>query len=187
MANGNSYDYLLTDAGGTVQKDAGSLTFTDSTVQPFAPGVLGAMQLLGPYTVAYNTASLAAGVAFGFTPAIGDIFTPIVVVTTAFNGTTPLLDIGYTGDTNGYYYAASDSNAALDVSATLATTAFDVAAAVTLNSSAPAVSVSSWARASAADALLVWCSQDGTKGGTAIGGTAGSADLYILHATPTAF
>lgn len=187
MANGNSYDYQLTNPEGTLVKDSGSLTFTDSAVQPFAPGVLGAVQVKGPFAIAFDTASLNAGVAIGYTPAIGDLFQIIVVVSTAFDGTTPLLDVGFTGDTNGFFYEASGAKTAMSVASPLSLTAFDVSGSVTLDGTTPVVSTPAWAKATAADALLVWVSQDGTKGGTAIGGTTGAASLYVLAATPTAF
>lgn len=187
MAVGNQFAASISDIDNQQTRLEGNITFNDSAAQPFYPGVTGALTMRGPYAVAFDTASLNAGVAIGYTPAIGDVFTVITVTTTAFNGTTPLLDVGFTGDTNGFYYEASGENAALDVSAILSTTAFDVANNSTLNATTPIASLPAWAYAKAADALLVWVSQDGTKGGTAIGGTAGAANLYILQATPLAF
>jgi hypothetical protein len=153
----------------------------DGTVSGGPAASVGGVTLYGPYALAYNTASLNDGVAVGYTPAIGDVFQVITIVTTAFNGTTPLVDYGYTGDTTGIIYA--QTAAALDVSATaLALTAYTVETVVDSSTS-----YSAWSVATAADGLLVWLSQNGQKGGTAPGGSAGAAKVYVLAATPVAF
>jgi hypothetical protein len=153
----------------------------DKTLSAAPIATTGGVTLYGPYALAYNTASLNDGVAVGYTPAIGDVFQVITIVTTAFNGTTPLVDYGYTGDTTGIIYA--QTAAALDVSATaLALTAYTVETVVDSSTS-----YSAWSVATAADGLLVWLSQNGQKGGTAPGGSAGAAKVYVLAATPVAF
>ena len=177
-----TYPADLLDDDGTIRV-SGQLDFTDATDEP----AYGGVRIYGPKAVAFDDTGLATGIAIGYTPAIGDLFSPVVVVTAAFDGTTPLLDIGFTGDTNGFFFAASGDKTALDVSDLDALTAFNVSGSVTLDGTTPVVSTPAWAKATAADALLYWCSQDGTKGGTAIGGTAGAASLYIVAATPRAF
>ena len=153
----------------------------DGTLSSSPIASVGGVTVRGPYAVAFDTAGLNAGVATGYVPAIGDVFQVVVVTTTAFDGTTPLLDVGYTGDTTGIYHA--QTGAALAVSAAaLALTAYTVETVVDSSTS-----YSAWSVATAADGLLVWLSQDGAKGGTAPGGSAGAASLYVVAATPLAF
>jgi hypothetical protein len=181
MAAGNTYAASFADSGGQQTRLEGNLTFDNSSIQPFYPGVAGPLPMDGPYALAYDTTSLNDGVAVGYTPAIGDVFQVITITTTAFNGTTPLVDYGYTADTTGIIFA--QTGAALDVSATaLALTAYTVETVVDSSTS-----YSAWSVATAADGLLVWLSQNGQKGGTAPGGSAGAAKVYVLATTPVAF
>jgi hypothetical protein len=181
MSTGNTYDASFSDQYNKQTRLEGVLTFKDGTVQPSYPGTPGTLTLYGPYALAYNTASLNDGVAIGYTPAIGDVFQVITITTTAFNGTTPLVDYGFTGDTTGIIFA--QTGAGLDVSATaLALTAYTVETVVDSSTS-----YSAWSIATAADGLLVWLSQNGQKGGTAPGGSAGAAKVFVLAGTPLAF
>jgi hypothetical protein len=137
--------------------------------------VPGANILRGPFAINYNTADLAAGIDF-YTPTPGDVLVSAAVITnTAFDGTTPTLDIG-----------CDVSNGDVGV--------LDKAGGPTDLSSAPLVAgnqnVAVWYPLNAVFAddspLQVWASQDGTKDGTAIGGTEGVASLWITTATPVA-
>lgn len=189
MANGNTYPCEISTPDGSIARITGDIIFTDSTNQPQGVGVAGSQVVHGPYALAFGASTaLAAGVAFGYTPAVGDLFCPIIVTTTAWNGTTPHVDVGFTGDTDGYFYNVSGKKTAgLALNVALNLTAFNNSANVTIDGTTPLISVPAWAYATAADALLVWVSQEGTLGGTAVAGSAGASKLYIISVTPVGF
>jgi len=153
---------------------------------------------LRSYAFTYQTAGLASGVSF-YTPAVGDIIYDIgVVITTAFNGTTPKLDVGtFNGGNNGLFdelaaapidgtkvYADVTNNAGL-ASANAPLWLFN--AVGSHGAAGTAAYNSSMLRVSAANPLLLVASQSGAKGGTAITSTAGAGSVLVLTATPLAF
>ncbi len=149
----------------------------------------GAPVVRGPFSFAYNTPNLNDGVPF-YTPTINDILlNGWIEVTTAFNGTTPFPDIGTFVDTTGGLINGSfDLSAADDEH--LGTGLLTGPAAG--NKSSPLISLNSEdhrfvpLRVTAANPLKIVVSQDGLAGGTAVGGTTGAADIYIVTATPIA-
>lgn len=169
------YPADLIDANG--QTRAGNMiTFPNGLVTPNA--------ILGPFTFAFNAAALTAGVAL-FTPPVGMVIYDVgISVPVAFNGTTPLADIGtFNGGNAGLFQELN--SAAVDL-----TTAD---AAVADNAGIAQVAADGWLSAlngtvglvvTAANPLLLVVSQDGTKGGTATGATAGSLNVYIVAASP---
>lgn len=169
----------------------------------------GAAIVRGPFTFAYNTANINTGVVF-YTPTVGDVLLNAwIEVTAAFNGTTPLADIGLfatAGDAgwfgNAFLGAVSVANAdvdALDPSggpailsqASATTTASDVTdAGIQVVGHFGGVAWSSLQRILpgrfvSASPLKVVVSQDGTRGGAAVGGSAGAGRVYLVTATPT--
>jgi len=155
----------------------------------------GASRVLGPFPFAYDDAGLNDGIAF-YTPTVGDVlFDAWISVTTAFDGTTPLADIGAFGsDVYGWYLNITNSGAPVDL--TRANSVTDADLEVLLNASIrfggnlTAVSYPSWgvpgtSRFTSAKPLKIVVSQDGYKGGAAVGGTAGAGAVYLVVATPS--
>lgn len=153
----------------------------------------GAAIVRGPFEFAFDDAGLEDGLAF-YTPTVGDVLLDAwIEVDTLFDGTNPLADIGTgVGSTTGLFGEAgsrpdlsgadSDGSAGEGVLVNLNTN-FPLSVAAVLNAStyrlAPAKFIS-------ANPLKVWVSQNGQIGGTAIGGAAGSARVFIVTATPLA-
>lgn len=147
------------------------------------------------YSFDYTTSGLAAGVTV-HTPAVGDLILDIgVVITTAFNGTTPKLDIGtFNGGNVGLFgevggaavdgtklYADVTDNAGLGI----ANSHLWLSSAVIAANSAGIASLPSWQLyCSAANPILLVASQNGQKGGTAITSTAGAATVVIAAVSP---
>lgn len=145
----------------------------------------------GPYSFTYATAGLSAGVAI-YTPTIGDILLDAwLELDTLFDGTTPRFDMSqYTGSDApaglwGDLYqpiplAAGDADTINHGGGPLQGNTNVVALAVTPNGRmAPA-------RFTTADPLLIVCSQDGMRNGTAIDSAQGAARVYLVTATPVA-
>src|SRR5512146_201439 len=89
MSLGSSYSARFEDALDNITRLQGTLTFLDSTAQP-----VSSQTTTRSFAFTFQTAGLAAGVAV-YTPAIGDVIYDVgIAVTTAFDGTTPKLDIG---------------------------------------------------------------------------------------------
>lgn len=155
-------------------------------------------QHLRAFPFAYNTAGLAAGVTI-YTPAVGDVIYDIgIAVTTAFNGTTPLLDVGtFNGGNVGLFgelaagavdgtkvYSAVTDNAGL----TTPNSAMWLQAAVGSHGAAgTAAYVSTPIIVTTANPLLLVLSQNGQKGGTAPGGSAGAGTVYVFTGQPLPF
>lgn len=153
------------------------------------PGVL---VVRGPFAFAYNTAGLAAGVAF-YTPTIGDILHDVwVEIDTAWNGTTPKCDVGtFVGRTSGLF---SFAGGVIDMTAADGDhggTGLLVGTGAAPNGEAagsgfagirgvPALVV-------AANPLKVAVSEDGTAGGTDPGASQGAGKTYVVTSTPTPF
>lgn len=172
------------DGSGRVE---GFIDFTDPTSTPAL--------LRGPFPFSFATASLTAGVHI-FTPNIGDVIYDVgIEIVTAFNGTTPLGDVGtFSGGNDGLF--AIQAGVALDL------TAAD--AAVTDNAGLSSPQTPSWLQAAvgsvgaaagaaylptplyvtAANPILLVISETGAKGGTATGATAGAGNVYVLTSTP---
>lgn len=136
---------------------------------------------------AYNTADLNNGLTI-FTPAVDDILLDVwVEVTTAFNGTTPKWDVGtFVGgnagildDTTGLAIgdlvpdSEGSSNAGLLNNGSGSNYALSNVSGVTGVRGVPA-------RFTATNPFKIVVSQNGAKGGTAIGGSTGAATVYAL-------
>lgn len=182
------YPTYIEDSGGGVRIE-GYTEFPTSSATP---------QTLRSFAFTYQTAGLAAGVTI-YTPQVGDVIYDIgICVTTAFNGTTPLLDVGtFNGGNVGLFgelaagavdgskvYAGVTDNAGL----TTPNTAMWLQAAVGSHGAAgTAAYVSTPIIVTAANPILLVGSQSGQKGGTAIGGTAGAGTVFVLTGTPLSF
>lgn len=182
MANA-TYAATFTDQSGQTRLD-GTLNFTAPTVKaPVGYRVF-------PFTFA--TAGLASGVTI-WTPTVGDFILDIgVVITTAFDGTTPKIDVGtFNGGNVGVFaeiggaavdgtkvYADVTDNAGLAV----ANSHLWLSSAVIAANSAGIASLPSWQlNVSAANPVLLVASQNGQKGGTAITSTHGVASVVIVQ------
>lgn len=179
------YDAAIQTSGGIMQE--GTLAFLDSSP----------LQILS-YPFTYQTAGLASGATI-YTPAVGDVIYDIgVVITTAFNGTTPKLDVGtFNGGNNGLFdelatapvdgtkvYADVTNNAGLGTP----NSALWLSTAIVQGNSASLSSLkSNEIRVSAANPLLLVASQSGAKGGTAITSTQGAGAVLVITGTPLSF
>ena len=171
----------------------------------------GAAVVRGPFSFAYDTPNLNAGVAF-YTPTVGDILLDAwVEVTTAWDGTTPLGDVGaFNPDAYGWF---ANCAGPLDMTKADSTVIGGLDGNVDLmqlsglndlgsvpyvnqvSGAGPSLEVISPpdgfrycpARFTSANPLKVVVSQDGTAGGTAPGASQGAAKIYIVTATPVAF
>jgi hypothetical protein len=175
------------DGSGRVE---GFLDFTDPTNTPAF--------LRGPFPFTFATAGLTAGVAI-YTPNVGDVIYDIgVEIATAFDGTTPLADVGtFSGGNNGLF----DELAGTTVDLTAAD------AAVTDNAGLSHATNQSWLQAAigsvgaaagsaylpgalyvtVANPILLVISQTGAKGGAATGATVGVGAVYVLTSQPVRF
>ncbi len=193
---------ITVEDGSTTVTPATTIDFTaGATVTDLGGGVAGVaisgggsagVVAHGPFTIAHNTAGLAAGIPT-FTPAAGDLLLDaFFVIDTAFDGTTPSADFG--ANASGGIFNNFATTVLLDDTAdapfagliyttspkhSLRDTVIDNAAAGGTDMAYRAT----WLFETAAP-LLVWASQNGTQGGTAINSTVGSARLYIITATP---
>jgi len=171
-------------------------TATSATTATWQAGGGGSQTVVrGPLSFAFNTAGLANGVTV-YTPTVNDLLLDAwIEIDTAFDGTTPKGDIGtFVGTTSGLFASVSAlvdiSHADVETAGTGVRVNLVTSAAMSLVM-APLVFGSAArpapARFTATNPLLLVVSQDGTKGGAAIGGTAGAGRLYIVTATPVAF
>jgi hypothetical protein len=193
---GNPYSVQVADAASGAVHLAGNLTFTDPANQP------GSVRLVGPYSFAFDTPGLLAAVTV-LTPAAGDVLLDAWIdVTTGFNGTTPKADIGSLDNTsspglwgimigapiplatagaavtsNSHLWAYAANGVVLNPSLSSAQASVVVAAAGTSGGTIPY-------RFLDATPLKLVVSTNGRKSGSAIGGSAGAAALYLLVATP---
>lgn len=145
------------------------------------------------FAFAFDDAGLEDGLTV-FTPSVGNgtvfLLDAAVIVDEGFDGTTPKLDIGTgVGSSNGLYHrfygvveadrGDSEQNGA---GIQLAT----AGAPLQLSASAAAdEGRSGFLPFTALNPLKLWVSQDGTIGGTAVGGTAGAGRLVFAIVTPT--
>ncbi len=158
----------------------------------------GAARVLGPFPFAFDTAGINNGHTI-WTPAVGDILLDAwISVVTAFDGSTPMGDIGTFTGGQSYGWLASN-NAAADLTYADGNSG-GIDKAILAQSGAPAVDgVFQMTLAGAtyssgrqlpgsfisASPIQVVVSQDGTKGGTASGGTQGAGNVYLVIATPS--
>ncbi len=181
-----TYSTNILDQSGQIRIE-GATQFTAST--PLT---------LRSFAFSHSTAALAAGVTV-YTPDVGDVIYDIgICLSTAFNGTTPLLDVGtFNGGNVGLFgelagagvdgtklYAAATDNAGLTVPNTAswlqaATGSVGAAAGAAYNSTPIIVTT--------ANPILLVASQNGQKGGTATGATAGVGTVYMLTGQPLSF
>lgn len=144
------------------------------------------------FDIAHDTAGLNDGVTV-YTPTAGQwMLDAWLHVTEDFNGTTPKWDFGtgatgwaadmfgaefypfgHLADVN--YGGMGSANYARSMSAV----SIEYAIVNTPDNSYPWV-----AKFLNTDPLKLWVSQDGLKGGTAVGGTEGQATFYLLVASP---
>lgn len=172
----------------------------DGTLAPAAATGGSGPVVRGPYAFAFNTPNIQNGILF-YVPTVNDILLDAwIEVDTAFDGTTPQADIGpFDGDTVGYFgnaFQAIDLSVADNVwtgSHLRSSTQGGAQSNYPLSLGGIFFNLTTIVRRSApakfltADPLLLVVSQDGEKGGAAVGGAAGAGLVYIVTATPTAF
>lgn len=171
---------IVTDGVHTVNP-AAEILFTGATVTDEGAGVAGVAisaggggLALSSFSFAYNTANLNAGIATGISAVTGKALIGAWLELTAnWNGSTPFGDfgVGVGGGGNGVFSLLT-SGSFFDMNFGTAT-----GGGVTENQS---IGPATWA---ASGAIQIWVSQDGSKGGTAPGGTTGAATLYVLQTT----
>ena len=160
----------------------------------------GSPVIRGPFAFAYDTPNINNGVPF-YTPTVGEILVEMwVEVITAFDGTTPKADISqFTGTSSPYglwgwntipflldtTIDSIDSGGGPLVGAA-PTGGGGTVHGVPLSQSYSAHQRYAPARFVSADPLLLVVSQDGLKGGAAIGGSQGSGNVYLITGTPVA-
>lgn len=158
-------------------------------------GLQVALLDFGPDLGSYDAAALAAGLPI-FTPVPGTLIYDVgIVVVTAFDGTTPLLDAGYfTPSTTGLFQSVNGSS--IDATEAVASSGDNVGLAYAQSSP----SVPTWFQALIYNAnttggaiivtipapFLVVGSQDGSKGGTQLDSLVGEAIAYVIYALPPA-
>ncbi len=101
MATGSTYNVDILTQDGSKVVQAGEIQFLSSTNQPaVAPNTL----YIKVFTIAYTAAGFATPGVSLYTPAIGDVIYDVGIgITTAFNGTTPKLDVGAFSGTTGFF------------------------------------------------------------------------------------
>lgn len=157
-------------------RNSGGVTF-EGLVSP------GPLTLLGPFPFTFATNGLTAGVPI-YTPSIGDVIYDIgIQIPTAFDGSTPLADVGtFNGGSTGIF---GELATAIDLTAADTTVADNAGLS---SPGGPGFWLSEEAATklyvTAANPLLLVVSQDGTKGGAATGATAGAGAVYVLTASP---
>jgi hypothetical protein len=185
----NPYPAQVIDDNAKVRVD-GTVNFTDANNQP-GGSVPGAAIVHGPFAFAYSDAGINNGKAF-YTPKIGDVLLDLwIEIDTAFNGTTPLIDVGtFVGSTSGLLAAASGTFSGGTPDSDSAGTGY--LCGVGSNATTGLVSASSPGNPrvapgvfTAANPLKVVLSRNGLAGGPAPGGTQGAGKIYLVTATPT--
>ena len=145
----------------------------------------------GPFVLAFDDVGLADGLSF-YTPTINDVMLDVwIEVDVAFDGTTPLGDIGTSvGSIAGLFSWVSGS-----VEMGKADSEDRGAGCLMQKSGNPSGLACSSGyygsraaplRFTAANPLKVWVSQNGLAGGDPVGGTAGQARVYFVISTPVA-
>lgn len=190
-AGGGVAQVAITGGGTALTVTDGIVTVTDTAELDFTSGATitdagagvaqiaitgGASSLeLSSFSFAYNTANLNTGIDTGIAAVTGKaVIALFATITTTFDGTNPFADIGVgvTGGGMGVNLAAFGSNPNLSTD--------DWAGGGAIGNTSGWVTDFIW---TSTGSIELWVSQDGTKGGTAAGGTAGAATLYILQTT----
>jgi len=152
------------------------------------------LTLLGPFNFAFDTPGLTTGVTLVTLPLGAVIYDVGVSISVAFDGTTPKADVGTFSSTAGLFDELA--GAAVDLSAADDAVTDNDPLTISHGSNWLAAAIGSVGAAGSAAYLpgALYCtdvstvklvvSQDGSKGGTAIGGTAGTGAVYVLAATP---
>lgn len=131
----------------------------------------------GPFSFTHATPDLAAGIQI-YVPTLGEILlNAFVSVDIAFDGTTPMADFGAFADGSGYFGSYAGG---VDLTNQ---TGDDQGTGILL----PSYNASPGGVFDSTDPVLVVASQNGTKDGTPIDSTVGSARFWLVTAIPTAF
>jgi hypothetical protein len=184
-------DGILQDEEGN-QVDSSALATVDG-------GDTGGGIQVVSFDFAFDTPGLADGLEV-WTPAVGDVLLNAWFrVTTSFNGTTPTADI-FSGDSaaNGLFYNAAgaqvlnreeqdwgDGYMASGNTGDPNYQAVDLVTAAALYGQDSTYYQTAFGRFGTTTPILVAASQDGSLGGTPVGGSQGAATLYLLVATPS--
>lgn len=195
----NPYPFELS-VGGVV-KESGDLTFTDSGNQPGGGSVPGAVRVL-KFAFAFNDAGLAAGKTI-YTPTVGDVlFDAWVEIDTAWDGTTPTIDIGTFAGTTFGIFASTTLGVGIDATRADAATLgagqigqttngglsvsdFLLAESVT-NVNDNQNLIRYWpAKVVGTNPVKVCVSQTGQTDGAAPGSTQGEGYVYLVVSTPS--
>lgn len=153
------------------------------------------LTLLGPFNFDFSTAGLTTGVKLCRLPVGAVIYDVGIAISVTFDGTTPLADVGsFVGGNVGLF--GELAGAAVDLTSddsgvTDNTDLFQsngpnwLAAAVgSVGAAGGATYLPAPLTVSAVSTLMLAVSQNGQKGGTAVGSTAGAGAVYVLAATP---
>lgn len=174
--------------------------FPSTVVRPKYPAwdqLTGNVLVRGPFSFSFNTPGLANGVEF-YTPTVGDILHDAwIEIETAFDGTTPLADIGsFAGLTTGLFATAANGSPVNLLTPASESAGTGLVVLTGTSSVIPALAAMAFnpvysggeaivpARFTGTNPLKVVVSQDGTIGGTAVGATVGVAHVYLVTSTP---
>ena len=157
-----------------------------TAIRGFIDQIAGTQAVLRtPVAITHATAGLNTGVPL-YVPRVGEIVTAVWVdITTAFDGTTPLLDVGQFTDagTDGWIVTAGGTGVDCSAASTIASGG-TTGAVIMSDVGAASTPVCLPARCPTEAPILVVVSQDASKGGTAVGGTAGAATVYVETIRP---
>jgi hypothetical protein len=176
-------NFVSTARISSVLADVGTVTPPEDDVTTYA------------FSFAFDTANLDTGVTV-WTPAVGELLVDAwMQVDTPFNGTTPKADIsqftgagapiGLFGWLNGSGVSLVDADNIDGGGGPLTSPNYTTRTLMMQGETAVGNLRNAPARFTTTDPLLLVVSQDGTKGGTPIGGAAGAAVLYFQIVTPT--
>lgn len=141
------------------------------------------------FGVTFNTPNILTGSQL-YLPNVGDEILDISVeVDTAWNGTTPLLDVGtFLGNTAGLFKKAGNALNVLNAAGQTAGSGILIAGAGMWSLAQLSGFLGNFsvvpAKVVAANPLLVVVSQTGANNGLSPGATQGAATIYITTATP---
>jgi len=147
--------------------------------------------VLRKYTITATTSGLTVGVPL-YTPKVGDVlYDAWFQITTAWNGTTPLGDLGlFLGSSTGILQEATtiaNTGTSYLQDMTVAQVTTDIGLAYDGGTPNSLALAASWCARqlvpsifATTQPLCAVVSQNGHAGGTATGATAGAADIYVL-------
>lgn len=145
------------------------------------------LAMLGPFRFTFASTGLTTGRSLIQLPVGAIIYDIGILVGTAFDGTTPLADVGTFSGNTGLFDQLG--GAAIDLTVADAAVTDNAGVASSLNwLSQLAIANNNGPfqlDLTALSTLSVVATQSGQKGGTATGATAGAAAVYVLAATPT--